>query len=538
VEDPDDGYPQMPPTDAPSWTWQQYWSRRRRYMITRHLALRPQSLCTMMAALTIAPSSLSEPPVDNLLLDRQDFLAPNLVDGPWNHSTHVSKLISTGFSIQVDLTKRGKAPPILRCKNADERHYIQQLINDGILEEGETDFCVSHFFLYKPGKLRLIFDGRRLNQACKAPPKFNMKSHETRSRYATRFAWRAADDLKNMFFSVKIAPECRRFFGIRTELGTYRYTSMPFGFSWSPFICHIAVDEIVKRAQEAGHAVTHYVDDFDYYGNTPAECLAARDYVLKLFKDAGWRLNDKKFEPPAQHYVSLGVEYDLRQKTSTVPRSSLVSLREEHKRLLLDGRPIGRKQLASFIGTLVFFNFAHPGFLSYLNPLIAFLNSSDQDWKRRHDYKSIAPYMEKVLNIVERMPPTALQVSLTSMPHLYTDATNSQLGFISLEYEAAARVEWKKIYRAEADAASWLLSQASLPKAFVLRIDNEALVHALQKGRSKIPEANRACKRLLFLRNQGHIIKCKHIRTELNPADAPSRCSLGPRGFLFHRRLP
>ena len=136
----------------------------------------------------------------------------------------------------------------MRYKNRAEETYVDQMISDGILEEGEVQFCVPHFFIYKPGKLRLVFNGTRLNNACKKPPKFNMKSHGTLQRLSARHSWHAADDLKNHFFSTKIAESSRKFFGINTPQGTFRYTSMPFGFSWSPFIAHVCVDEIFCEA--------------------------------------------------------------------------------------------------------------------------------------------------------------------------------------------------------------------------------------------------------------------------------------------------
>jgi len=474
---------------------------------------------------------------DSLPYRRQDFAAPPLTDGPWHRSDYVSKLCKDGFNIQVDVTKRGKAPRTLTPSTEEERHYIEQLISDGILEVGDTEFCVPHFFDYKPGKLRLIFDGRKLNAACKPPPKFNQKSHETRARLAKKYNYRAADDLKNMFFTVKIAESSRKYFGIRTSFGTFRYTCLPFGFSWSPFIAHISVDEVVKRAIEAGHAVTHFVDDFDYYGNTPEECIAARDFCRDLFVKAGWRVNHSKYEPPSQRYVSLGVEYDLRLKSSRMPSDTLEQLRRTHLRLKSSHHLVGRRQLASMVGTLVFYNHAHPGSLSHLSPLIAFVNTAGDDWKRRYDYRSFSPFFERVWTSVAWNDWTTLQVHSSSPTHYYTDATNRQLGLVTPNYVASARRPYKQIYRAEADAVGWLLEQPITREA-CLRIDNEALVNAIKKGRSNIPEANRVVKKIFQLRQRGHVITTKHIRTELNPADAPSRCRVGPRGFLFHRRLP
>ena len=153
----------------------------------------------------------------------------------------------------------------MRYKRPEERVYIDQMIADGILECGDTQFCVPHFFIYKPAKLRLVFNGKKLNSAVKAPPKFNMKSHAALQRLAARKAFHAADDLKNHFFSTKISERSRKYFGINTPQGTFRYTSLPVGFIWSPFITHVCVDQVCKRAIETGFTVTHYLDDFQIF---------------------------------------------------------------------------------------------------------------------------------------------------------------------------------------------------------------------------------------------------------------------------------
>ena len=63
----------------------------------------------------------------------------------------------------------------------------------------------------------------------------------------------------------------------------------------------------------------------------------------------------------------------------------------------------------------------------------------------------------------------------------------------------------KTIYRLEADAVSWALEQPAMPRNSVLRIDNEALVHALHKGRSNTKEANAACAALFASRLAGFV---------------------------------
>ena len=110
-----------------------------------------------------------------------------------------------------------------------------------------------------------------------------------------------------------------------------------------------------------------------------------------------------------------------------------------------------------------------------------------------------------------------LQVHNCAPTHVFTDATNTQISLVTPQYSAASRIEYTQIYRAEALAVSWMLGQ-TLPNNTIIRTDNEALMYALQKGRSNIPEANAACKLLFLQRMQGKVITCKHVRTDVNPA--------------------
>ena len=526
--------------DSPHWA--EYWSRRQlRGAFDAHADL---NLGANMASPGLAdyssdsesiyPSS-SEDEECSPDFQEQDFQAPGIVDGPWNRSAHVSKICSKGFSISPDIRRRGRKPPPMRYSRPDEAAYINQMIADGILEKGDTQFCVPHFFIRKPGKLRLVFNGKKLNDACKKPPKFNMKSHATLQRLSARHKLHASDDLKNHFFSTKIAESSRKYFGINTPQGTYRYTSLPFGFSWSPFIAHVCVDQICQRAIEAGFVVTHYLDDFHYFGDTLEEVENARDFVRGLLHDAGYRLNMSKEQLPGTLFTALGLEYDLVAKTVRAKPGYISGMRAKHEMRLIEACTVSAKDVASVLGSFIFLNAAYPGSLSYLSPLIAWVKEGKGNWRLHYAYARVAPHIDRALRLFESLPPMPLQALPPSArpTHLYTDASSSGLGLVFPDFIAGYGVpKPKTIYRLEADSVTWALQQLSLPTDFVLRIDNEALVHALHKGRSNIKEANDACAALFRARLAGFRGSAKWISTDLNPADAPSRLHLA-RSELF-----
>lgn len=146
------------------------------------------------------------------------------------------------------------------------------------------------------------------------------------------------------------------------------------------------MDQICKRAIEAGYAVTHYLDDFHYFGNTSKEVMAARDFTRALLTQDGASISRKK--RPSTRFQALGVEYDSRLKSSRVPRATIVKLEEAHK--YFSSKRITRKGLASIIG-LCFFNNAVPGILAQWNQLINIIQQAKLDWKKSYRYDSLSP---------------------------------------------------------------------------------------------------------------------------------------------------
>jgi hypothetical protein len=177
---PEDGGPL--PNDDDSPTWASIWSRRRAeeaWRVAEEMRLDEESADD--GGWAVMPSPRDEAfeasdPVDlpSVPFTQEDFFAPPLRDGPWNKSSHVSALCKNGFSVSVDITKRGRAPPLLVPKNDAQRAYLLQLESDGIWQRASPEtpvlFCCPHFFIHKPGKLRLINNARKLNEAVKKTP--------------------------------------------------------------------------------------------------------------------------------------------------------------------------------------------------------------------------------------------------------------------------------------------------------------------------------------------------------------------------------
>jgi len=259
-----------------------------------------------------APSAAS-------VVDDFDFSSPGVLDGSWNHSAHLRGTLGTGFNIYVHTEHLGHLPSRLRFNDHDERGYVEALLRDGVISRGSPVFSHKHFFVRQGSKLRLIFDGRRINARCPEPPSFDMLSHHELAALAARYEWAAKFDLANFYWNLRLCPSIRHLFGFRSEIGDFVWNRMPFGFSHSAHESHLLAGEICSHLRSLGIEVVHFMDDFIVFADTEEQCL--RDLVrsISFCEQIGVRVKARKTVWPAQQLPILGVAYDLVAKRSSMP---------------------------------------------------------------------------------------------------------------------------------------------------------------------------------------------------------------------------
>jgi hypothetical protein len=220
-------------------------------------------------------------------------------------------------------------------------------------------------------------------------------------------------------------------------------------------------------------------------------------------------------------------------KTTSIPPIALAQIWCAHRDHCRENGLVSKVQLASLIGTMVSFNWACPGSLALLNPLMAFIKPDT--WDCNYSYRAVAPFITDAVFRFATLKPSPIQRTTGPVEDVFSDATETQIGIVAGDFMAAVTIKPTQIYDAEALAADWMLSQP-LPPQVRLRTDNEALANALKKGRSNVPAANNACLRLLERRQQGHVITVAWIPTQDNPADLPSRTAISQQEFFVSPR--
>ena len=100
--------------------------------------------------------------------------------------------------------------------------------------------------------------------------------------------------------------------------------------------------------------MTHYLDDFHYFGDSVAKVEQARDLVRELLGDAGYRLNMAKEQPPGTLFTTLGLQYDLVTKTVCAKPGYISGLRSLHNHRLHANHSVSAKEVASVLGSFIF----------------------------------------------------------------------------------------------------------------------------------------------------------------------------------------
>jgi hypothetical protein len=467
--------------------------------------------------------------------DDFDFRSDGVRNGSWLRNEALRSVVVDGFECSVDVRHLGHLPSKLRVSKLDEQQYISALLRDGVISPGRPTFSHRHFFLRDGGKLRLIFDGRRLNARVAAPAPFPMLSHRELAGICSRRTWAAKFDLANFYWNIRLKPSVRHLFGLRTSVGNFVWNRLPFGFSHSALQSHGLAEAICSHLRSLGVDVVHYMDDFVVFADSAEQCEQHLLQCISFCESVNVRVKARKTVHATQRLHILGVFYDLVAKTSSLSRGFFDGLARDLAYLNAAG-VVKRARFASFLGAALFCNAAYPGALSFFNDLIRWFNlSSHLPWTARIDVAAGVRVAAVALDRVAVFPPCALQSEGRERARVFADATPTQLGAVIDGVMHAQPTAELPIFEAEANALAFALVLANR-SPLTLVTDNRALFCAVRKGRSGNSVANAVIRDILLRRLGGAEIDIDWIPSSSNPADIPSRASFDSdsRDIIFH----
>ena len=109
---------------------------------------------------------------------------------------------------------------------------------------------------------RAIFNGRRFSARCKVPPSTNLPDVVTLLQALSRLPGRMTfveGDIRHFFHQLKLHQEISRFFCVRQHGTFWRWSTLPMGWSWSPFIAQsISMGMIIEVLENCGVSMELY----------------------------------------------------------------------------------------------------------------------------------------------------------------------------------------------------------------------------------------------------------------------------------------
>ena len=160
-------------------------------------------------------------------------------------------------------------------------------------------------------------------------------------------------DFTDAYYSVRVAPESRKYLRFCFEGKLYEFTCLPNGLRPAPrlFTKLLKIPLAVLR-KEYGINITAYLDDTLLVFDSQQEALKYGAIAAKLFQDLGFVINIKKSVlRPAKQVEFLGVVIDSEKMTITLPKEKAEKIKDEVKSLL-QAETCTIRSLASVLGKL------------------------------------------------------------------------------------------------------------------------------------------------------------------------------------------
>jgi hypothetical protein len=211
--------------------------------------------------------------------------------------------------------------------------FVEKLVSAQVITvvKPKAHQIVSPIFLTTnhDGSLRLIFNMKKINEACITTTHFKLETLQQILPLIPRGAWFTSWDLVQGFYNVLVHHSQRHFFCFDWRGVRYQFRALPMGCSESPRIFSKVVRAVVYRARALGINVFSYLDDtltFDLdYLTTKTKSYQFAD----LLSEVGFLLHkDKSVRDPTQRILFLGFIIDSNSLTIEIPRDKFVAIQD------------------------------------------------------------------------------------------------------------------------------------------------------------------------------------------------------------------
>ena len=263
--------------------------------------------------------------------------------GAWQ--THMLKNDAESVVNQV----KPYVDPIFRSRGVEYKSFLLELRSRSMLDfriaNGEEGQLGVFFVAKKSGKLRLIFDTRRLNQSFRDPPNTDLPSADAFARLETCEGepfFVGSGDLQNAFYTLGVPPELGRMFTLPSIEAKFLgfdtlhgeplppgarvlpfLTVLPMGWSWALHLCQSVIMNAIqasgfsdcnivgdKRPSVRLHTTSHiaaagYVDNFAVIGSSPELVNQGLQRISSILRSRGLTVHEEEAAQSEADFVGL-----------------------------------------------------------------------------------------------------------------------------------------------------------------------------------------------------------------------------------------
>lgn len=288
-----------------------------------------------------------------------------------------------------------------------------------------------------------------------------------------------------------------------------------------------------------------WVDDFVFFRfptaitpNVPSFSYSLSD-LYDLATQLGWPWKLSKTRPFAPEFKYLGFIWNLTNKTVQIPNDKKTRYLEK-LRPWTEGQKFSRKDAESVLGTLVHCSLAIPDGRSRLPSISRFaasFNHLSSPYARRLPNKSV---LSDIKWWQDQLSVSFSGSTLTKPPNaspieFWVDASSSWgIGVVFDKYwdhwklhsgwdKGGRNIGWAEMVAIELGLL-FAIHHGYSDVHFVLKSDNQGVIHAIEGGRSRSPEQNVVLQRITSLLSRYKIwISSYYVPSLNNLADLPSR---------------
>ena len=310
---------------------------------------------------------------------------------------------------------------------------INRLSNIGVLKKDHESEWAAPTFVQpkKTGDIRILTDFRKLNDKLKRKP-FPLPKIADILQKLAGFKYATAIDLSMGYYHIPLDEESQKLCTTILPWGKYKYLRLPMGIKNSPDIFQAIMMQLLGDLDNA----RTYIDDILITSDgTFEEHLQHVHEVLSRLEKAGFRANVRKcfFAKPEIEYLG----YWLMQK-GIQPQPKKVEA------ILRLNPPKTKRQLRHFLGMVNYYRDMWQKRSHILAPLTGMV-SEVATWKWGKEQQQAFEEMKRVIS----------QETLLTFPdfekpfHIYTDASNYQLGAVIMQNDKPLAFYSRKLNSAQ-----------------------------------------------------------------------------------------